>query len=71
MLIDAKAFMVIGSLCPISVQGVIRGLRWGIGCKGAEALISSHMDVNSARPFIGQHKGEGTDKRNEYPYGMR
>jgi hypothetical protein len=66
MLIDAKAFMVIGSLGPISVQGVIRGLRCGIGCKGAKAL-----DVNSARPFIGQHKGEGTDKRNEYPYGMR
>jgi hypothetical protein len=25
-----KVFMVIGSLCPISVEGVIRGLRWGI-----------------------------------------
>jgi hypothetical protein len=25
--IDAKALMVIGSLCPISVEGVIKGLR--------------------------------------------
>jgi hypothetical protein len=28
--IDAKALMVIGSLCPISVEGVIRELRWSI-----------------------------------------
>jgi hypothetical protein len=36
--LDAKALMVIGSLCPISVEGVIRRLRWGIGPKGAVAL---------------------------------
>jgi hypothetical protein len=42
--IDAKTLMVIGSLCPISVEGVMRGLRWGIGSKGSEAL-SSHRDV--------------------------
>jgi hypothetical protein len=46
--IDAKALMVIGSLCPISVEGVIRALRWSIGPKGVEAL-SSHMDVYSVR----------------------
>jgi hypothetical protein len=34
--LDAKALMVIGSLCPISVEGVIRGLRWGIGPEGAK-----------------------------------
>ena len=28
--LDVKALMVIGSLCPISVEGVIRGLRWRI-----------------------------------------
>jgi hypothetical protein len=28
--------MVIGSLFPISVKGVIRGLRWGTGPKGAK-----------------------------------
>jgi hypothetical protein len=35
---DAKALMVISSLCPILVEGVMRGLRLGIGPKGAEAL---------------------------------
>jgi hypothetical protein len=40
--LDAKALMVIGSLCPISVEGVIRRLRWGNCPKGAEALSSHH-----------------------------
>jgi hypothetical protein len=40
--LDAKALMVIGSLCPISVEGVIRWLRWGIGLEGSKAL-SSHL----------------------------
>jgi hypothetical protein len=41
--LDAKALMVIGSLCPISVEEVIRGLRWGISPKEAEALSSHHI----------------------------
>jgi hypothetical protein len=44
--IDAKALMVIGSLCPISIEGVIsliRGLRWGIGPEGGKALSSHHI----------------------------
>jgi hypothetical protein len=28
---------------PISVEGAIRGLRWGIGPKGAEALSSHNI----------------------------
>jgi hypothetical protein len=35
--------MVIGSPCPILVEGLIRGLRWGIGRKGAEAPSSLHI----------------------------
>jgi hypothetical protein len=41
--LDTKALMVIGSLCPISVEGVIRGLKWGTGPKGAKALSSHHI----------------------------
>jgi hypothetical protein len=41
--LDAKALMVIGSLCPISVEGVIGGLRWGIGPERGEALSSNHI----------------------------
>jgi hypothetical protein len=41
--LDAKALMVIASLCPISVEGVIRGLRWGIGPEGSKALSSHHI----------------------------
>jgi hypothetical protein len=47
--LDAKALMVIGSLCPISVEGVIRGLRWGIGPEGSKAL-SSHL-ITYGRSF--------------------
>jgi hypothetical protein len=35
--------MVIGFLCPISVEGVIRKFRWDIGPEGAEALSSQHI----------------------------
>jgi hypothetical protein len=28
---------------PISVEGVVRGLRWGIGPKGAKPLSSHHI----------------------------
>jgi hypothetical protein len=64
--------MVIGSLCPISVGGMIRGLRWGIGPKGGEALSSYHIWTfilyvrMSARPS-GKIWGVGvvTDRRNE------
>jgi hypothetical protein len=38
-----KIVMVIGSLCPISVERVIRGLRWGIGPEGGKALSSHHI----------------------------
>jgi hypothetical protein len=41
--IDAKALMVIGSLCPISVLAVIIGLRWSIGPKEAKSLSSYHI----------------------------
>jgi hypothetical protein len=51
--------MVIGSICPISVEGVIRRLRWGIGLEGGKALSSHHIwpirDVHSARPSVGQN----------------
>jgi hypothetical protein len=57
--------MVIGSLYPISVEGVIRGLRWGIGPKGAEAFSSHHIWMFI--PSVGQHGGGGgTDG---YMYG--
>jgi hypothetical protein len=48
--------MVIGSLCPISVEGVIRRLRWGIGPEGGEALSSHHIwtFIPPAHPFIGR-----------------
>jgi hypothetical protein len=42
-IIDAKVLMFIGFLCPISVEGVIRGLKWGISPKGAETLSSHHI----------------------------
>jgi hypothetical protein len=47
-----KALMVIGSLCPISVEGVLKGLRWGIGPEGGEALSSHHIwtFIPPARP---------------------
>jgi hypothetical protein len=35
--------MVIGSLGPISVEGVIRELRWGIATEGGKALSSHHI----------------------------
>jgi hypothetical protein len=35
-----RAIVVISFLFPISVEGVIRRLRWGIGPKEAEALSS-------------------------------
>jgi hypothetical protein len=49
--------MVIGSLCPISVERVIRGLRWGISPKGAEALSSHHLWTFI--PSVGKHGGKG------------
>jgi hypothetical protein len=39
---------------PISLEGVIRELRWGIG-----PLISLHMDVHSTCPPIHRAKLEG------------
>jgi hypothetical protein len=45
--LDAKALMVIGSLCSISVEGVIRGLRWGSSPKGAKP---SHL-ITYGRSF--------------------
>jgi hypothetical protein len=47
--------MVIGFLCPISVEGVIRDLRWGIGPKGTEAFSSHHIWMFI--PSVGQHRG--------------
>ena len=38
-----KVLMVIAPLCSISVEGVIRRLRWGIGPKGGEAFSSHHI----------------------------
>jgi hypothetical protein len=57
--LDAKALMVIGSLCPISVEGVIRGFRWGIGPEGGKALSSHHIwtFILPARLFVGQNQG--------------
>jgi hypothetical protein len=52
--------MVISSLCPISVEGVIRELRWGIGPEGAEALSSHHLWMFI--PPVGQHRGEGGER---------
>jgi hypothetical protein len=60
--LDAKALMVVGFLCPISVEGVIRGLRWGIGPKVAEA-ISSHMDVHSIHRATTGRRGVCTDRQ--------
>jgi hypothetical protein len=61
--LDAKALMVIGSLCPISVEGVIRELRQGIIPKGAEALSSHHIWMCTLP--VGQHQEGGvqTDGR--------
>jgi hypothetical protein len=41
-------------LCPISVKGVIRGGRWGIGHKGGVALSSHHIwtFIPSVRPSV-------------------
>jgi hypothetical protein len=50
-----KALLVIGSLSPISVEGLIRGLRWGIGPEGAKALSSHHIWMFI--PSVGQHQG--------------
>jgi hypothetical protein len=51
--------MLIGSQCPILVEGVIRGLRWGIGPEGGKALSSHHIWVfiPPACPFVGQNWG--------------
>jgi hypothetical protein len=40
-------------LYPISVEGVISGLRWSIGPKWGKALILSHMNVHYTHPSIG------------------
>jgi hypothetical protein len=40
---ETKELMVIGSLCPISVEGLMRRLRWDIGPEGGEALSSHHI----------------------------
>jgi hypothetical protein len=85
--LDAKALMVIGSLCPISVEGVIKGLRWGIGPKGAEAPSYHHIwtfilsvggYIHTDRWTDGQMdrwtdvRTDGqTDGQNERPYVMR
>jgi hypothetical protein len=61
--IDAKALMVIGSLCPISVEGVIRGLRWGIGPR-AKALSSHH--IWTFIPPVGQNHMYGLTYRDTY-----
>jgi hypothetical protein len=63
--LDAKALMVIGSLCPISVERVIRGLRWGISPDFGEALSSHHIwtFILPARPSIRRATSErGTDR---------
>jgi hypothetical protein len=59
--LDAKALMVIGSLCPISVEGVIKGLRWGIGPEGGKAFSSHHIwtFIPPACPFVEQNWGGG------------
>jgi hypothetical protein len=46
--------MVISFLCHISVKGLIRGLRWGIGPKGAKTLSSHHIWM-----FIPPKRGGG------------
>jgi hypothetical protein len=48
--------MVISSLCLITVEEVIRGLRWGIRPKGAEALSSHHIWIM---------EGQGERENNE------
>jgi hypothetical protein len=43
---------------PITVEGVIRGLRWGIGPEGGKAFSSHHIGRSfhlPARSCIGQH----------------
>jgi hypothetical protein len=61
--LKAKALMVIDSLCPISVEEVIRGLKWGIGPKGTEAFSSHHIWMFILS--IGQHPGEGDYRRSD------
>jgi hypothetical protein len=57
--------MVISSLYLISVEEVIRGLRWGIGPKRAEAL-STHL-ITYGCSFRGATSGGGiTDGRRTY-----
>jgi hypothetical protein len=73
--ISATVIVAIGSLSPISVEGVIRGGDGASATKSQSSLISSHMDVHSARPSVGQHQGGCTYKcmyiRNEHPYVKR
>jgi hypothetical protein len=62
---------------PISVEGVIRGLRWGIGPEEGEALSSHHIWMFILS--VGKNLGGGTyvhmyictDGRAEHPYVMR
>jgi hypothetical protein len=63
--------MVISSLCLISVEGVIRGLRWGIGPEGGKALSSHHIwtFIPPARPFVGQNRGQGGGQGYVQMYG--
>jgi hypothetical protein len=53
--LSAKALMVIGSLWPISIKGVIRGLKWDIGPFRGETLSSHHiwMIIPPTRPSEG------------------
>jgi hypothetical protein len=59
--------MVISSLCPISVEGVLRGLRWGIGPEGVKALSSHHiwMFILSVKQNLGGGRGVRTDGRTD------
>jgi hypothetical protein len=62
--------MVIGFLCPILIEGVIRGVRWSIGPKGDKAFSSHHIwtFIPPARPSVGQNLGGGygrTDGRTD------
>jgi hypothetical protein len=83
---EQKSVNGIGSLCPISVEGVIRVLRWGIGPEGGKALSSHHIwpFIPPARPsgkigggvlvtYVRTYVQTGgcTDVQNERPYVMR
>ena len=62
--IDAKALMVIGSLFPFLSTSSDKRVEMEHRLQGGQIpLISSHMDVHSASPSIGQHGGDGTDVR--------